>query len=196
MRIEEGKSLGTFFGPVWLGLDENGKDLFKNANPIGKVDVEDWEAIGNAYPFCTLGWSNMFTYKNWDLNFSLRSNIGGEVLNMYRLYYENWQSLGRNIVHTQLENPEFTGIGQYSSKYVEDASFLKLDNISIGYNLPFQSKYISKVRFNVTAQNVFTITGYKGLDPEANLSGLEPGIEYMRYYPRTTSATFGVNATF
>jgi len=195
-RIEEGKPLGTFYGPVWLGLDENGKDKFKNANPIGKVDVEDWEPIGNAYPFCTLGWSNMFTYKNWDLNFSFRSNIGGDVLNMSRLYYENWQSLGRNIVHTQLETPEFTGIGQYSSKYVENATFLKLDNISLGYNLPFQSKYISKVRFNLTAQNVFTITGYKGLDPEADLSGLEPGIEYMRYYPRTTSVTFGVNATF
>ncbi|HAZ03149.1 MAG TPA: TonB-dependent receptor [Marinilabiliales bacterium] len=195
-RIEEGKPLGVFYGPVWLGLDENGKDKFKNANPIGKVDVEDWEPIGNAYPFCSLGWSNMFTYKDWDLNFSFRSNIGGDVLNMSRLYYENWQSLGRNIVHTQLENPEFTGIGQYSSKYVENATFLKLDNISVGYNLPYHSKIISKVRFNLTAQNVFTITGYKGLDPEVDLSGLEPGIEHLSYYPRTTSITFGVNVTF
>ena len=196
MRVEEGKPLGTFYGPVWLGLDENGYDLFKNANPIGKVNPEDWEPIGNAYPFCSLGWSNSITYKDWDMNLSLRANIGGQVLNMYRLYYENWQSIGRNIVHTQLETPEFVGNGQFSSKYVENASFLKLDNISIGYNIPVHSKYISKLRVNATAQDVFTITGYKGLDPEVNLSGLEPGIEYLYYYPRTTTITLGVNVTF
>jgi len=196
LRIEEGKPLGTFYGPVWLGLDENGYDKFKNANPIGKVNPENWEAIGNAYPFCTVGWSNALTYKDWDLNLSFRSNIGGKVLNMYRLYYENWQSIGRNIVHTQLENPEFNGIGQYSSKYIENATFVKLDNISLAYSIPVQSKYISKIRLNLTAQDVFTITGYKGLDPEVNLSGLEPGIEYLYYYPRTTMVTLGVNVTF
>jgi hypothetical protein len=130
------------------------------------------------------------------MNFSIRANIGGDVLNMYRFYYENWQSLGRNIVHTQLENPEFVGIGQYSSKYIEDASFVKLDNVSLGYNIPIQSKYISKIRLNATAQDVFTITGYKGLDPEVNLSGLEPGIEYLYYYPRTTVVTLGLNVVF
>jgi hypothetical protein len=196
LRIEEGKPLGTFYGPVWIGLDENGYDKFKNANPIGKVDPKNWEPIGNAYPFCTLGWSHMFSYNNWDLNFALRSNIGGQVLNMYRLYYENWQSLGRNIVHTQLENPEFNGNGQYSSKYVESATFLKLDNISIGYNIPVHSKYVSKIRINLTGQDVFTLSGYKGLDPEVNLSGLQPGIEYLYYYPRTTSVTLGVNVLF
>lgn len=196
LRIEEGKPLGTFYGPVWLGLNEDGYDLFKNANPIGKVDPEDWEPIGNAYPLFTLGWSNKLTYSDWDMNFSIRANIGGEVLNMYRLYYENWQSLGRNIVHTQLETPEFVGIGQYSSKYIESATFVKLDNISLGYNLPVRSRYISKIRFSATAQDVLTITGYKGLDPEVNLSGLEPGIEYLYYYPRTTVVSLGVNVTF
>ncbi len=196
LRIEEGKPLGTFYGPKWIGLNEDGLDLFKNPNPVGKVDPEDWEAIGNAYPFCSLGWSSIFTYKQWDLNMAFRSDIGGEVLNMYRLYYENWQSLGRNIVHTQYEKPEFKGIGQYSSKYVEDASFLKLDNLSVGYNIEINSKYISKIRLNITAQDVFTITGYKGLDPEVDLSGLQPGIEYLYYYPRTTSVTFGLNVAF
>lgn len=195
-RIEEGKSLGTFYGPVWIGLNEDGYDLFENANPVGKVDPKDWEPIGSAYPFCTLGWSNRLTYDNWDMGFSIRSNIGGQVLNMYRLYYENWQSLGRNIVHTQLDTPEFIGIGQYSSKYIEDATFVKLDNISLGYNFHVQSKYISKLRLNATAQDVLTITGYKGLDPEVNLSGLEPGIERLSYYPRTTTITLGVNVSF
>ena len=143
-----------------------------------------------------MGWSNQVTVGKWDANFAFRANIGGQVLNMYRLYYENWQSLGRNIVHTQLDNPGFRGIGQYSSKYVESATFLKLDNISIGYNLPVNSRYISRIRINLTAQDVLTLTGYKGLDPEVNLSGLQPGIEYLYYYPRTTSVTLGVNVLF
>ncbi len=195
-RLQEGQPIGTFYGPVWLGLDETGHDSFKNQDPVGRVSPEDWENIGNANPDFMLGWTNTFTHKNWDFSFALRSQIGGKVLNMYRLYYENWQSLGRNIVHTQLETPEFIGNGQYSSKYVEDATFLKLDNISLGYNFPQISKYISHLRLYATAQNVFCITSYKGMDPEVSLSGLAPGIEYLYYYPNTTAVTLGLNVSF
>jgi len=194
--LEEGQPIGTFYGPVWLGVDASGHDEFKNQNKVGQVNPEDWEPIGNANPKCVLGWSNTFTYSNLDLNFSLRSQIGGKVLNMYRLYYENWQSIGQNIVYTQLEHPEFIGTGQYSSKYVEDATFLKLDNIALGYNFKEISKYISKLRIFASAQNVFCITGYKGLDPEVSMSGLAPGIEYLSYYPKTTVISFGVNVSF
>ncbi|MDO8898901.1 MAG: TonB-dependent receptor [Bacteroidales bacterium] len=196
-KLREGESLGTFYGPVWLGLDENGRDRFKNANPIGLVNPDDWEVIGNAFPDFTLGWSNMVTYGDWDMSFSLRASIGGEVLNTYRLYYENWGTIGlNNVVLTQFENPEFTGNARYSSKYVEDATFVKLDNISFGYNLPLNHKFISKLRVYASAQDVLTITGYKGLDPEVNLGGLTPGIEYLSYYPRTTLVTFGLNVSF
>ncbi len=195
-RLEEGQPIGTFYGPVWLGVDESGHDKFKNQDPVGHVSPDKWEAIGNANPKCRLGWSNTLTYANWDLNFSLRSQIGGKALNMYRLYYENWQSIGRNIVYSQLENPGFIGTGQYSSKYVEDATFLKLDNIALGYNFKKVGRYISKLKVYATAQNVFCITGYKGLDPEVSMSGLSPGIEYLSYYPRTTAVTFGVNVSF
>lgn len=196
-KLREGESIGTFYGPVWLGLDEDGRDRFKNANPIGLVNPDDWEVIGNAFPDFTLGWSNMVTYGDWDMSISLRASIGGEVLNTYRLYYENWGTIGlNNVVLTQFENPEFTGNARYSSKYVEDATFVKLDNLSVGYNLPLNHRYISKLRVYASAQDVLTITGYKGLDPEVNLGGLTPGIEYLSYYPRTTLVTFGLNVTF
>lgn len=196
-RIQEGEALGTFYGPVWLGVDENGNDVFKNQNPIGQVSEDKWEDIGNANPFAILGWSNDFTYKNWSLNINFRAGIGGKVLNLYRLYYESWQRMGlTNIVHSQYENPEFTGPIVYSSKYVEDATFLKLDNVTLSYNFNIASKYISRLNVFGSAQNVFWITGYKGIDPEVNLSGLEPGIDRTSYYPRTTSITLGVNATF
>lgn len=195
-RIEEGKSLGTFFGPEWIKT-ENGYDIFKNANPIGKVNPEDWAAMGNAYPLFMIGWGNSFNYKNWDLNLTFRGNIGGRVLNLYRLYYENWQNIGtRNIVLSQLENPEFIGNAIYSSKYVEDATFLKLDNISLGYTVPVSIEYISSLRLSLSAQDVFCLTAYQGLDPEVNLGGLTPGIERLSYYPRTTSVTFGLNILF
>lgn len=193
-RIEEGESLGNFYGLLWTGLKEDGTDKYGNLNPVGFPIPT---IIGNAYPFCSLGWSNTITYKNWNINMAFRSNIGGKVLNLYRAYYENWQTIGtRNIVQTQLENPEFTGNATYSSKYVEDASFLKLDNFSVGYDLKYKIRYIQSIRLSLVAQDVFCITGYKGLDPEVNLSGLEPGIERLSYYPRSTSFTFGLNVMF
>lgn len=195
--IEEGKSLGTFYGPVWLGVDQFGNDKFKNQKPDGRVNEKDWEVIGNAYPDIVLGWSNNFQYKNWNLSFSLRASIGGEVLNSYRLYYENFVNLGvRNIVASQLDNPNFTGNAMYSSKYIEDASFLKLDNISLGYTFNLGYKYIKTLRLYAAAQNVFCITKYTGVDPEVSLSGLYPGIENRSYYPRTISVSFGLNFSF
>lgn len=196
-RIQEGQEIGTFYGPVWLGVSADGHDTFKNQNPIGEVDKSKWEKIGNANPLAILGWSNSFSYKNWSLNTTLRAGIGGKILNSYRLYYESWNSIGlRNIVHSQFENPEFITNVTYSSKYVEDATFLKLDNITLGYNFNIKSKYVSSLNAFCSAQNVFWITGYKGIDPEVNRSGLEPGIDGLSYYPRTTSISVGFNASF
>lgn len=196
-RIQEGKSLGTFYGPVWLGLDEYGYDKFKNQNPVGGVSADKYEDIGNAYPFASVGWGNNLSYGRWNLNVSFRLQIGGKVLNLYRAYYENWQTIGsRNIVHTQLENPEFIGNATYSSKYVEDATFLKLDNASLSYDLRIDSKYINSLQLSFSAQDVFCLTRYKGLDPEVDLGGLEPGIEHLSYYPRTTALTLGIYAKF
>ena len=100
-RIQEGEEVGTFYGPVWLGVSDEGYDEFKNQNPIGEVDKSDWEKIGTASPIAMLGWSNTLTFKNFDFSFNFRAGIGGNVLNTYRLYYESWKSIGlRNIVHT------------------------------------------------------------------------------------------------
>ena len=196
-RIEEGQELGTFYGPVWLGVSEDGVDVFKNQNPLGEVDKSDWEKIGNANPDAILGWSNALDYKNWSLSFAMRAGIGGDVLNAYRLYYESWSIIGlRNIVRTQYENPEFIGNITYSSKYIENASFLKMDNITLSHKFNIKSSLISSLSVFGSAQNVFTITKYQGIDPEVNLGGIEPGIDALSYYPRTTTIAFGVNVKF
>ena len=167
-------------------------------NADGSVPEEQWEKIGCAYPNATLSWSNTFRYKKFDLSFSLRASIGGEILNNYAMEYENLSSIGlRNISSNWLSQTNFTSTTyKYSSKYIEDASYLKLDNVTFGYTWDFTSKMIKRLRLSLTAQNVFCITGYSGVDPEVALSGLEPGMESLSYYPRTTEFTFGVNIVF
>lgn len=197
-RLIEGESLGTFYGPIWLGTDNDGNDVLLNQDSSGSVPEEEWVKIGCAYPDATLSWSNTFLYKNFDLSFSLRASLGGDVLNQYAMQYENLSSIGlRNISSKWLDHQNFTSTTfKYSSKYVEDASYLKMDNISLGYTWNISSRIIKSMHLSFTAQNVFCITGYSGVDPEVGMLGLEPGIESLSYYPRTTEFTFDLNLTF
>ncbi|HRW95183.1 MAG TPA: SusC/RagA family TonB-linked outer membrane protein [Bacteroidales bacterium] len=195
-RLEEGKSLGSFYGPVWQGIDENGNDILKNA--IGGIVSESmWENLGCAYPDFQLNWGNSFNYKNFDFSFMFRASIGGKVFNRYAAEYQNITALGlKNIMASWMDNTAFTGNVKYSSKYVEDATYVKLDNVTLGYTFDLDNDYMKKLRINLTGQNVFCITGYSGVDPEVSLSGLAPGIESLSYYPRTTVITLGVNLVF
>jgi len=195
-RLTEGKSLGTFFGPVWDGVGEDGEDHFKNEF-FGKVNEDEWEDLGSAYPIANLGWSNSFDIWNFTVSFSLRASLGGKVFNTYRAQYENISTIGlRNILASWLDDTSFKGSVKYSSKYIEDASFLKMDNLSLAYNIKLKNPYLTGIRVYLTGQNLFTLTGYKGVDPEVSLSGLAPGIESTSYYPRTRTFTLGVNLNF
>lgn len=197
-RLKEGESLGTFWGPVWLGTDNDGVDVLKGQKGDGSVPEDKWENLGSAYPKVTMSWSNTLTWRNWDLSFSLRSSLGGKALNDMAMRYDNLDRLGlQNIMGSWMDDQKHTELGtKYSSKYVQDASFLKLDNLSLGYMFKFDNNYIKSLRLSFTAQNVFTITKYKGVDPEVGITGLEPGMEGMSYYPRTTDFVFGVTARF
>lgn len=197
-RLTEGESLGTFWGPVWLGTDNDGNDVLKGQKGDGTVPEEEWENLGSAYPKVTMSWSNAFTWRHWDLSFSLRASLGGKVLNDMAMKYCNLDNLGlQNIMGSWMDDQKHTELGtKYSSKYVEDGSFLKMDNITLGYEFLFNNKYIKSLRLSFTAQNVFTATKYKGVDPEVGITGLEPGLEGLSYYPRTTDFTFGVTAKF
>ena len=112
--------------------------------------------------------------------------------------YENTSGLGfTNILASWLDDTSFKGKQtKYSTKYIEDATFLKLDNISVSYDLKLKNEYLQKVRLYLTAQNLFCLTKYSGVDPEVSLSGIAPGIEGTSYYPRTRTFTFGATLTF
>ena len=198
-RLIEGQSLGTFYAPIWTGVNKKGEDTLEGANMLtGKVKEEDWKNVGSAYPALTFGWSNNVRIWKFGVSATFRGQIGGKIFNTYRALYENTSNLGQsNILASWLEDTSFKGKEvKYSTKYIEDASFLKLDNISASYDLNFKNEYIKKLRLYLTAQNIFCLTGYSGVDPEVSLSGIAPGIEGTSYYPRTRTFTFGATMTF
>lgn len=198
-RLIEGQSLGTFYAPIWTGVNKKGEDILEGANMLtGKVKEEDWEKVGSAYPLLTFGWSNSFRIWKFGVSATFRGQIGGKIFNTYRALYENTSNLGQsNILASWLDDTSFMGKEvKYSTKYIEDASFLKLDNISVSYDFDLKNQYLKKLRLYLTAQNLFCLTGYSGVDPEVSLSGIAPGIEGTSYYPRTRTLTFGATLTF
>lgn len=196
-QIVEGGPVGNFVAFVFEGIDANGNAIYKDSNHDGVITEADREVVGNAYPKFQLSFSNSVTWKNFDASILLRASIGNDVLNVHRLYYENFGYLGgKNILQSALDYPNYKGKAEYSSRFIEDASFLKLDNLSIGYNLKFNHGAIKRMRIYATGQQLLTITGYKGVDPEVNLAGLSPGTDSYYYYPRTRTYTLGVNLTF
>lgn len=197
MRIVEGEPLGNFWGPKFLGFDDKGGAVYEDLDGVEGITEADYQVIGNAYPDVLFSLSSTFTYKHFSLSFLLRGSIGNDVLNQSRVYYEGFGYFGtRNVLRSTLDYPDYKGSAYYSSRFVEDGSYLKLDNLTLGYDFDLKSRVVSKLRLYVTAQNLFTITGYKGIDPEVSLSGLQPGIDWYDFYPRTRTFVLGVNLAF
>lgn len=195
--IVEGEPLGNFVGPVFLGIGDDGNSIFKDVDGDGTINQEvDRELIGNAYPAFQLSWGNTFKYKNFDLDIFFRGVFGQEILNYHRMYYDNFAYFGsKNILASALENINYIGAAEYSSRYIEDGSYIKLDNVTLGYNFKSTGTFKS-IRFYVSGQQLLTITNYKGADPEVSIAGLSPGIDNYSYYPRVKTYTIGINATF
>lgn len=205
--IEEGRPVGQFFMLKCNGLDENGKFIIEDVNDDGQITDDDRTYVGSAQPDLTFGWNNTFSWKNWDASFFIRGTIGNKVLNNpVAAYGNNTYISGSNAMKND-NLMKYRENSRVCSFYLEDASFARLDNMSIGYT--FNTKkldWLDKARVYVAAQNLFVITGYSGLDPEVELfrgdnredqdAGLSPGIEARNYFPKARSFTFGVNLTF
>jgi len=152
-----------------------------------------------------LGWSNTFRYKNFDLNFFLRGQFGHDLVNTYRAFFETSQSTviaSYNVVKTKYFDPALTSPLTFSSLYVENASFVKLDNATLGYDFDLKSGYIKGLRAFFTGQNLFVITKYTGVDPEVRYTYgnppnvLAPGVDARDTWVRTRSYTLGINLKF
>ena len=204
--VEEGRPVGQFFMLKCNGLDADGHFIIEDINGDGQISDDDRTYVGDAQPDLTFGWNNTFTWKNWDASFFIRGSIGQKVLNNPLAAYGNNTYIGGT---NAMQNDDLLKLRENSrvcSYYIENGSFARLDNMSIGYT--FNTKkidWLNKARLYVAAQNLFVITGYKGLDPEVeifrgeasdNNAGLDPGIEPRNYMPKARSFTFGVNLTF
>ena len=163
----------------------------------------DRQVIGNAQPAVTYGWNNTVKWRDLDITIFFRGVIGNKILNVTRWAYGPQSSQSMNvfmydIAHNPWNNPNnitYANKGAFSNYYLEDGSYLKLDNITVGYTFRFkENKYVQSLRLYATAQNLFTITKYSGQDPEVNTANVwSAGIDYTSFYPRTASCMFGVN---
>jgi len=211
-RIMPGYKLGTFFGFDYAGVSEDGKWLVNGADGeihfLDDVSQSDDQkkVIGNALPEFEMGWSNQFGYKNWDLSLSFRAIYGNDVYNATKQVFGNPDYVTqRNVLNEALLVDGYVG-GAYQalSYYIEDGSFIRLDNLNVGYTLPntLLAKNM-KLRLYCSINNVFTLTNYDGIDPEFNFSGGDRGkgeiyfgLDQYNVYPKTRTVTFGLNFDF
>jgi iron complex outermembrane receptor protein len=187
--IKEGYAVGTFVGPVSTGLDSLGKFIFEN-NAAQQI-------IGDVQPKLSIGLGTSLSYKNFDFEISTYGMLGQKVLNATAMELSNPKRLPTNNVSDIILSSEITSPMTYSSYWVEDASFLRIQSITLGYTLKAASIGIEKIRFYVTGENLFVFTNYTGIDPEVSIDGLDsPGIDWFNAYPRPRTFSFGINVTF
>ncbi|RPD47658.1 TonB-dependent receptor [Hymenobacter sediminis] len=198
--VKTGYPIGQFFLPEYAGRDEQGLSLFYKADgtTTGSPTLNDYKYQGNAQPTLLYGLSNTLSWKNLDLNFFLRGVSGNKILNATLANLNiPAQSTATNLPAFSLGEPYADNrANYYSNRYLEDGAYLRLDNVTLGYNLPLKNEYVKRARVYVTSQNLFTITNYRGIDPEMNLGGLTPGLDNNNFYPKTRSYVLGVNLEF
>ena len=213
--VKEGEAIGTFYGYKWAGLTKNDKGEFVDSyytkdgqittNPSG----EDKMVLGCANPDFTLGWNNTITYKNWDFNVFFNAAFGAQRLNlvdfamnsmvgasMFVTAKDHFDNVGKTMPTPGATNSNYGN----SSKWLENADYLRCENISIAYTLPRKVTKFADIRFSLSAQNLFTITGYKGIDPagasfSANSVDVDNGMD-MGAYPNPRTITLGVRMNF
>lgn len=197
-----GYEVSAFYLPQYVGL-YNGNMVYVSESGGQTTQLASAQRfyMGSPNPVVELGWSNNFTfYKNWDLSMSFRSMIGHKKYNATKMFMD-----------APLDLPELNAIedaltwveeGRSSSAniadiYLEDATFLKLDVISLGYNFNVNHiSWLQNLKAYIVADNVFTLTGYSGADPEINYENLAYGWDQYDVYPNARTISFGINATF
>ncbi|MBE6250857.1 MAG: TonB-dependent receptor [Bacteroidales bacterium] len=185
---------------------------YRDVNGDGKITPDDRTSIGNGYPDLYGGLTNSFQFYGVDLSFMFQFSVGNDVYNATRMYLTQTKNERVNQMHEVADRwtpsnastkvPSANGYISYdvSSRFIEDGSFLRLKNITLGYTLPeniTRRFYVSKLRVYATAQNLFCLTNYSGYDPEVSVlsSPLTPGFDWGAY-PKSRVFTFGVELQF
>jgi len=198
--VQEGSPIGTFNTYRYAGKDEKGVSQFYLADgtPSTEYSKAAISYTGNAQPDFIYGWNNTFTYKKFDFNFFIRGVSGNQILNATLAGLNSPGDATTNNIPQFSLNEAAGDNNSYiiSDRFIEDGSYLRLDNATLGYSFPLNIKTIKRLRIYTTGSNLFIITKYKGIDPEINMGGITPGIDNNNYYPKTRSFIFGLNVTF
>jgi iron complex outermembrane receptor protein len=217
-RIIKGEPLGTFWGPVYTGVDGTGKQQFQCVTGsdvscvAGKTTNKDKatnQIIGNANPDFSLGLHSTLNWNKFDFSFLIHSEQGRDVFNNTALVYSTKGNVlqDKNFLKTALSDP--IGLREpaiYSSKWIEDGSFTRLQNVTLGYtfDLPLLDRLGGGAtagkgtRVYVSGDNLLLITGYDGYDPEVHTQGAglaTRGIDNL-VYPRPRTITGGFRVAF
>jgi iron complex outermembrane receptor protein len=195
-----GQPYGTFYVYEQI-YDTDGKPIegaYVDQNNDGIIDGEDLRPYKKASPDVYMGLSSQFSYKNWDFNFALRASFGNYVYNNIQsnreAYGGAWLMDPTGFLKNRVSSASYTNFSQaqfISDYYIQNASFLRMDNISLGYTFLKPFKGLESARLYATVQNPFIITKYKGLDPEFNNDGIDNNI-----YPRPRIYMLGLSLNF
>ncbi len=217
-RIEEGEPIGIFYSYESLGVDPSTGDIvYADKNFDGEITTADRTKVGNPHPNFIGGITNTLGYKGLDLSFFFQGSYGNDMFNGSRLFLESLQG-GDNqlaVVNQRWQRPgDITFVPdatsdpvraasnkRVSSRFIEDGSYLRLKNLTLGYSVNKQKladRKIAGLRVYCSGQNLLTFTNYSGLDPEVNYLGNENAIIGTDFftYPQARAYTFGINLTF
>ena len=153
-------------------------------------------------PKLTYGWNNNLSYKNWSLTAFFQGMLGNKIMNGTRAHYSSRSLLsgGKNVLADALADSHFKSDPRYnvpSDRYLEKGDYLRLKTLTIGYTFKDLNEWAQSIQVYATANNLLTLTSYKGLDPEVYLGGLQPGLDVREtFYPQTRSFMFGVKVNF
>ena len=209
-RLMEGSPIGQFYTYEYAGHDENGISQFWVHDPetgerTGETTIKptdtDRTKTGSAQPKLTMGWTNTISYKNWDLNLFFHGVFGNKIFNALRAQYNGVTMItkGKNVLREALTSQNYGDVNAQSpsDRYVENGSFLRLASATLSYDFGRLKGWVENLSVYATCNNVFTLTSYKGSDPEVSLGGLTPGVEWRKdYYPHTRTFMVGMKVSF
>ena len=206
-RLQEDGPVGDFYGWKSLDIDENGHWIVENEAgepiPITQATENDKKVIGNGTPKYFINWNNNFSYKQFDLALSARAVLGFDILNMTDMFAGVPSGMSRgNVLETAFDpriNGKALNITQnqyYVSEFVQDGSYIRIDNLTLGYTFESISDILKTARVYLNGSNLLTFTKYNGIDPEVGVSGLQPGVDNRIRYPQQRTFTLGVQLTF
>lgn len=203
----EGARIGEFWGKRFAGFTEDGKWLFYNRNGEAvrndqinnskDLNTTDLARIGNAIPKYYASWASNFSYKQFDLKIFIRGKFDYQILNTTALTYGNKTWSGNLLRETFGKYKDIKDTYMYSDYYLENGTNVKIDEITFGYNFKLNTKWARNARIYASGQNLATITGYSGNDPDfVQDVGLGPGVDNRGAYPSTRSFLIGLNVGF